>query len=652
MWEGFRTKKNDTIEDTIMDRSGKSDSRSCDISRSAGKHDEALLREIEELRSRMDEAESTLQAIQTGTVDVLIVPGIDGGKFFSLEGADYPYRVIVDVMNEGVVTLGSDGIILSCNNRFAHFVKMPLEKILGKSLAKFAPTEDMSKLCVCPKEASGQGRSVTTVLLLEDGTTMPVKLSACAFEVGGLPALCVVVTDLTEMFAATETRLLLASIVETSNDAVISQSLDNRIVTWNVAAEHIYGFSAQEAVGQPISLIVPHDRLSDIEMISKKICLGQHLKGYETIQITKSGILINVSLTVSPLMDPKGNITGVSVIARDITEHKKTEAELVCYREHLEAMVRQRTEQLESANAELKIKISECKRVEGSLRETEARIQDLNKTLQVHVATVDAVNKELESYSHSVSHDLRTPLRFVNRIAHTLLLNPDVHLSISAAKQVEMILQATGEMAKLIENLLTFSQASREPIQIRRIDLQRLFQTVVNELQHLQETKGRCSVDIVIQDMTPCQADRTLLKEVVVNLLENALKFTKRRKKARIRIGCKETTTETVYFIQDNGVGFDMIHLNSLFVPFKRLHRADEFEGTGIGLALVKRIIDRHGGRIWAEGEVDKGATFYFTLGEDPATKFTVNNSDIDRTSTKGIEGMISESSRRVLRKV
>jgi light-regulated signal transduction histidine kinase (bacteriophytochrome) len=179
-----------------------------------------------------------------------------------------------------------------------------------------------------------------------------------------------------------------------------------------------------------------------------------------------------------------------------------------------------------------------------------------------------------------------------------------------------MILQATSEMAQLIEKLLAFSQIHREPIRKRRVDMQKLCQEVVKELQHAQE--GGC-VEIEIRNLAPCLGDRSLLKEVVMNLLDNALKFTRPREKARIAVGCTETKAETVYFVQDNGVGFDTSDSNLLFVPFRRLHKPADFEGTGIGLALVRRIIERHGGRIWAAGKVDKGATFYFALGKETA---------------------------------
>ncbi len=583
---------------------------------SAGRNNQELLREIEELRVRLEEAEATIEAIRGGNVDALVGSGPDGEKVFSLEGAEHPYRVMLDVMNEGVVTVSANGGILTCNSRFANFVKAPMEQILGKPLAQFTVESYALELSSFLNKALEESTVATIALSRTDGTSMPVTLSSGAFEVGGVPALCIVVMDLTDILAAMEARLLLASIVETSNDAIITKSLDNVILTWNAAAERIYGFSAQEAIGQPIFLIMPHDKIEEVEMINEKIVLGQSLEGYETLQLTKSAIPIQVSLTASPLINQNGSIIGISLVARDITKRKKAEADLAEYRQHLEEMVQQRTSELETVNEHLKIKIIEHKQTEDALRETDSRVQDLNEALQAHVAIIEVINKELDSYTHSVSHDLRMPLRLVNRLAHALLQDTGTYLSSEASQQIEMILQSTGEMAKLIEDLLTFSWASREPLQKRRVNLQRLFQVTTKELQHVRETQGHCGADIVIQNVAWGHGDRALMKQVVSNLLENAFKFTRQREKALIKIGCMEKMAETIYFVQDNGVGFDMKNLDSLFVPFRRLHKSAEFEGTGIGLSLVKRIIERHGGRVWAEGQVDKGATFYFTLGK------------------------------------
>ncbi len=244
-------------------------------------------------------------------------------------------------------------------------------------------------------------------------------------------------------------------------------------------------------------------------------------------------------------------------------------------------------------------------------REAELRIQELNAAHQVYVTKIEALNKELESYSHSVAHNLRTPLRFVNRIVYLLLHETDANLSENAIKQLNLILKTTVEMGKLIESLMLFSQANQIPLKMHRIDLTALFEEVAKELQ--QEQAGR-NVEIIFQNLPPCQGDRVLLKEVVRNLLENAIKFTYMQKDPRITVGCTESTSEKVYFIQDNGVGFDQSKKDDLFIPFLRLQNAADFEGLGIGLALVQRIIERHGGQVWAESEINKGAIFYFTL--------------------------------------
>lgn len=235
-------------------------------------------------------------------------------------------------------------------------------------------------------------------------------------------------------------------------------------------------------------------------------------------------------------------------------------------------------------------------------RETERRIQELNEALQEHAASLEAINLELEAFTHSVSHDLRTPLRLTNKIAHLLLQDHATRLPDDAVEKVNMILDSTREMAKLIEDLLTFSRVSREPMKKRRVDLGRLARKALEELH--EEQLGR-EVNIEMQDIG--SRPRGPGPQVFVNLLANALKFTRPREKAQVVVGRKTNGGEMVYFVRDNGVGFDMAEYDSLFLPFHRLHKAEAFEGSGVGLALVRRVIERHSGRIWAEGEVDLG---------------------------------------------
>jgi signal transduction histidine kinase len=245
-------------------------------------------------------------------------------------------------------------------------------------------------------------------------------------------------------------------------------------------------------------------------------------------------------------------------------------------------------------------------------KETERKVQHLNAALRQHGYELEGINRELESFTHSVSHDLRTPLRLTNKIAHLLLQDHAAQLPPEAADKIHMILDSTHEMGKLIEDLLRFSQVSREPMKLRPVDLRRLATEALQELQ--EELQGR-EVKVVIEELPACQGDRALMKQVFLNLLANAIKFTRPRVQAEIHLGFTQAREKTVYHIRDNGVGFDPSHAEAIFVPFHRLHKT-QFEGSGVGLALVKRIVERHTGRIWAEGEVNQGATFYFTLRE------------------------------------
>lgn len=249
-------------------------------------------------------------------------------------------------------------------------------------------------------------------------------------------------------------------------------------------------------------------------------------------------------------------------------------------------------------------------------REAQQQLEILNQALQAHSADLERTNRELDAFTHSVSHDLRTPLRLTNRIAHLLLDDFSSQMPAGAVEMVHMILTSTDEMAKLIESLLRFSQISQSPIKKRPVDMRLVVQEVLEELQ--EQIAGR-DANIVIDELVPCMGDHILLKQAILNLLENALKFTRECKPAEIHVGCVRNGDETVYFVRDNGLGFDMSNSDEIFLVFHRLHKSHQIEGSGVGLALVKRIVERHGGRVWADGERDRGATFYFTLGDTPA---------------------------------
>jgi light-regulated signal transduction histidine kinase (bacteriophytochrome) len=242
-----------------------------------------------------------------------------------------------------------------------------------------------------------------------------------------------------------------------------------------------------------------------------------------------------------------------------------------------------------------------------------------DQALQQRTTQLETANKELEAFSYSVSHDLRSPLRAIDGFSRILIEEYASQLPAEARRYLDLVRSNTQKMGELVDDLLAFSRLGRQPLRKQSVSPEGI---VRESLEDLQTEKAGRQVEIVIGNpsagpghaLPDCEADPALLKQVFLNLLSNALKFTRRRPVARIEVGFEEKDGSRAYFVRDNGVGFDMQYVGKLFAVFQRLHRSEDYEGTGVGLAIVQRIVARHGGRAWAEAEVDKGATFYFTL--------------------------------------
>ncbi len=350
----------------------------------------------------------------------------------------------------------------------------------------------------------------------------------------------------------------------------------------NEAAIDLYGFSREEFLDRTIlDVRPPEDREPLLAMLRDEPSPINHAGHWR--HLTADGRLLDVDVT-SHATTFEGREARL-VVARDIGEQLRAERELERERESQREQLARQAEELER------------------------RVVERTRQLS-------AVNRELEGFSYSVSHDLRAPLRAIDGFSLALLEDHGDGLDERGRHYLNRVRTATQHMGRLIDDLLALSRVGRAALERRAVDLAEVARGILAELQ---ETGPGRSVEVVVPPTLPVAADRNLMAVLLHNLLANAWKFTSRTEGARIELSAARVDGEMAYTVRDNGAGFDMRYAEQLFTPFQRLHTVDEFPGTGVGLATVRRIVQRHGGRVWAEGEIGRGAAFHFTLGEGTA---------------------------------
>lgn len=361
------------------------------------------------------------------------------------------------------------------------------------------------------------------------------------------------------------------NLLESAPDAMVIVDGAGQVQFINAQTERLFGYSREELIGKPVEMLMPqrfhdqhvgHRRHYSGSPRPRQMGLGLELSGRR-----KDGTEFPVEISLSPLKTHGGIL--VSSAIRNVSDR----------------------------------------------RQAEEQIRKLNLVLNERIVELNAVNKELESFSYSVSHDLRAPLRHIDGFARILKEEHATQLSPDGVRYLDRVLDAATHMGRLVDDLLTLARIGRREIAKQRVRLEDVVRQAIVELP--PEARER-NIEWLIEPLAYADCDPGLMKLVFSNLLSNSAKFTRTRENAVIEVGECESRGVPAYFVRDNGVGFDQKYADKLFGVFQRLHRQEDFEGTGIGLATVQRIVRRHGGEIWAESEPDRGATFFFTLDARP----------------------------------
>lgn len=723
-----------------------------------------LALEVAELRRELAEAQETLEAIRCGGVDALVVSSPAGERVFTLEGAETPYRSLIEEINEGALLLRSDSTIVYANRRFAQLANVPLEQVIGSSWRRFFPEEQYPRIESLLRKARGGGLCEELPLVVQTADLRPVELSLSPLK--GSQTISCIVTDLTERKLAEdalrqanerlearvqqrtaeltraneslcremaerkhveEARARLAAIVECSEDAIISKDLQGRITSWNAAAEQLFGYSADEVLGQPIDRIIPPECQAEQTAIVQGLFQSQPINHIESVRLAADGRRFPVSLTISPVRDAGGAIVGAATFVRDITQRKQVEAalreqaELTRLRADATQILQQPApmpallqsvaalvvERLDTAFArvwtldqteqvlELKasagiythldgahsrVPVGQFKigriaaehrahvtnqvigdpnvpgqdwarrerlvsfagvplllegrllgvvaffarhpispaavetfgAVAGVLAQAIGRKQaeeGLERKVQERTAELRETVAELEHFSYTITHDMRAPLRAMQGLAGILLEECAECVHPERRDYLRRIAGSADRMDRLITDALQYSGAVRQKLGLEPVDAGALLAGILESYPQFQNPQALIRID---NHLPVVLGNKAAMTQCFSNLLGNAVKFVQPGKTPKVRVWAEPRGEFTRFWFKDEGIGIDKQYQNKIWLMFQKLNKS--YEGTGIGLALVAKVVNRMGGRVGVESEPGRGSQFWVEL--------------------------------------
>jgi PAS domain S-box-containing protein len=523
------------------------------------------------------------------------------------------FKVTLSSIGDGVITTDSEGVLTFLN---------PVAEVLTGWSATEAVGLPLAKVFVISNEQTGErlqnpvaealrdGTVVSlanhTILTRRDGTRVPIEDSAAPIRdsAGRISGAVMVFHDVTDRRQRDEVLWRLAAVIESSDDAILSMSLDAVITTWNAGAERMYGYTAEEVIGKSVTILIPPDRTDEEPEILERLKKGERIDHYETVRRTKGGTDLHVSLTVSPIKDSAGNMIGVSKISRDITRRKRDEQAL-------------REQAINNAGLydEAQRELAERKRAEEALRQAQEKLSRYAEDLEEQVAerTTALLEKiaDLEAFSYSVSHDLRAPLRAVQ--SYALILAEECASKVNGQEReyLRRMVSAAERMDRLIQDVLSFSRMSRMEVALQPIDLGKLLRGIVESYPLFQAPSA------IVELKGPFPAvlgSDALLTQCVSNILANAVKFVAPGVRPEVQVWARTAPEgeKLKLFFRDNGLGIPVEAHQKIFGIFERI--SNDYEGTGIGLCIVKKAVDLMRGTVGLESAPGQGSTFWLEL--------------------------------------